>query len=410
MKKIYTLIFICFTLFVKADYWTQKANLPSPGLDNPFSFIIGNKGYVGCGETGLSFQNEFWEYDPAANVWTQKANFAGVARIQASGFSIGNKGYAGVGSDPGNNAVQDFWEYDPSTNVWSQKANFGYQIAPVGFSIGSMGYMGIGIVAIVNELWQYNPANNTWSQKATMPGATRGEANCFVIGNNAYVIGGFTQSFSYLSDVWEYNSISNTWTQKANLPSFGRCEAASFSICGKGYCGTGYKSTGSLDDFWQYNPVTNSWIQKTNYGGNPSGATAYFSIGTKGYVGLGYDGSPTNVFWEYTPDSSCATGIEEEFSTSSVGTNFQFSISPNPAKELIVISYPPALYLSELPGKEKIEIAITDIQGKKVYQTKPETLNHSPETTIDISQFPKGIYFAEVSSGKQKAVRKFVKE
>src|SRR6185295_14769167 len=108
MKKIFTLILTCFTLFAKADYWTQKAIYPGAGPEFPFSFTIGSKGYVGCG-VGTSasyYQKDFWEYDPSTNVWTQKADFGGLPRYAATGFSIGNKGYAGLGET--SNLFNDF--------------------------------------------------------------------------------------------------------------------------------------------------------------------------------------------------------------------------------------------------------------------------------------------------------------
>jgi len=144
MRKKYLVLIIVSCLLGAGNFvfaqgtWTQKANFPGSGIDYPFSFTIGNKGYVGCG----SVTQEFWEYDPSTNIWTQKANFGGVARWVAAGFSIGNKGYAGTGY-PG---LADFWEYDPSTNIWTQKANFGGspRYGAVGFSIGNFGYMATG--------------------------------------------------------------------------------------------------------------------------------------------------------------------------------------------------------------------------------------------------------------------------
>ncbi|TAL57846.1 MAG: T9SS type A sorting domain-containing protein [Bacteroidetes bacterium] len=64
---------------------------------------------------------DFWEWNQASNTWTQKTNFGGVARHLAVGFSIGNKGYIGTGdSGPGcddANKVEnsDFWEYTPDS-------------------------------------------------------------------------------------------------------------------------------------------------------------------------------------------------------------------------------------------------------------------------------------------------------
>jgi len=41
----------------------------------PFTFSIGNKGYVGTGDGYGGYVTTFWEYDPSIDVWTQKADF-----------------------------------------------------------------------------------------------------------------------------------------------------------------------------------------------------------------------------------------------------------------------------------------------------------------------------------------------
>jgi type IX secretion system substrate protein/galactose oxidase-like protein len=407
MKKIITLtlsLSLSFSL-LKADYWTQKANFPGDTLFDAFSFSIGNKGYAGTGAIGyfgVPFSREFWEYDLPANIWTQKADYGGGNRFAAIGFAIGNKGYAGLGSDSTGMNQQDFWEYDPSSNVWTQKANFsgGARVFAVGFSIGNMGYagMGTGTTSAVSDLWQYNPATNTWLQKATLPGLYRRVATPFVIGNNAYIAGGWNLNNGVLSELWEYNSISDTWLQKANFP-LKKSYAAAVSLCDKGYFGTGDSVPTNFftNDWWQYDPATDVWTQKTNFPGQVRCGAAYFSIGSKGYIGLGGPGiSSYNDFWEYTPDSVCATGIEEL-----TIYNLQFTIAPNPVKEFIVISYP-------LTGKEKIKITITDINGRKVFDTQlqAKTLNFKLQT----SNFSNGIYFVELNNEKEKAVKKFLKE
>src|SRR4249919_3048148 len=99
MKKILSLI--CAILFFanaqaqKGDSWQQMQSLgiSATPRGSAVSFSIGNKGYIGTGDS----YNDFWEYDPATNVWTQKADFGGKGRDWATGFSIGNKGYIGTG-------------------------------------------------------------------------------------------------------------------------------------------------------------------------------------------------------------------------------------------------------------------------------------------------------------------------
>ena len=51
------------------------------------------------------------------DTWIQKANFGGIARMGAVGFSIGDKGYIGTGETSGVVYTKDFWEYDPAINT-----------------------------------------------------------------------------------------------------------------------------------------------------------------------------------------------------------------------------------------------------------------------------------------------------
>ncbi|MBK8874662.1 MAG: hypothetical protein IPN13_12360 [Bacteroidetes bacterium] len=109
----------------------------------------------------------------------------------------------------------------------------------------------------------------------------------------------------------------------------------------------------------EYNPVSNSWIQKADVTTLLRNEPAYFSIGTKGYIGMGYNSSGPYLkdFWEYTPDSACATGIDEiaEY-------NLEFSINPNPAKDFISINY---LLIND---KINTNLAIADVQGRIVFK------------------------------------------
>jgi len=308
MKKIY-IVFIAFIAVCELCFaqgtWTQKANFPGQVRSVPFTFVIGNKGYVGCGRDYPTYLKDFWEYDPSTNVWTQKADYGGVGRFLCVGFSVLNKGYAGLGEDATFGPVYDFWEYDPSTNTWVQKSSYpgNGPMYPVSFSIGNFGYVATGNLnwsTYSNELWRYDPVSDLWIQKASLPGAGRSDASGFSIGNKGYVGVGYPGG---LNDFWEYDTLTDSWTQKANFPATPRLDAAAFSICNKGYIGT---SDGGNNDFWQYDPLSNTWTQKASFAGAGRDETAFFSIGNKGYIGLGYEPTHYLDFYEYTPDSTCS--------------------------------------------------------------------------------------------------------
>src|SRR6185436_11532212 len=228
-------------LFVKADFWTQKASFPPGGRCAAFSFVIDNKGYVGCGRTGpTAFHRDFWKYDPDSNIWTQLADFPGSPRLFGSAFVINNKGYAGLGMDTTYFGTNDFYEFDPNTNIWTQKANFGgtNRFAASSFSADSLGFVGMGSTIVNtftlifhNDLWAYDPVTDTWAQKASLPSTARTEATAFRIGSKGYLAAG-GDSTGYLSELWEYDTNTDSWAQKASLPgtAVGRADLASFSL------------------------------------------------------------------------------------------------------------------------------------------------------------------------------------
>src|SRR4051812_9366088 len=155
-KIFLLLLLVSSAQFALADSWTQKATFPGPGRSHPFSFAVGNKGYVGGGD-GLS---DFWEYDQPNDAWTQKANFP-------------------VGSGAG-----------------------------VGWCIGDKGY-----ALSMNTFCEFDPATNTWTARTPFPGAGRDYASGFTIGRKLYLVGGWLYG-----DCWEWDQSNNTWTQKASLP------------------------------------------------------------------------------------------------------------------------------------------------------------------------------------------------
>lgn len=335
MKKYLVLLFIFCVNLSHADLWTQKTAIAGMNVSFTFSFTIGTKGYFGSGWKNLAPMNEFWEYNPSIDAWTQKADFAGPLRWTAQGFSIGDKGYAGLGCSQSYFPYDDFWEYDTTANSWTQKASLpaAGRFVPTAFSIGNYGYYFGGFTSgpITDELWQYDPVSDTWTQKTSL-GIAMGDAQCFVIGNESYVVGGL--GGGYQATNWQYDPFTNAWTQKANYPSAPFCDGATFSLCGLGYVITGETGSSNFtNETWQYDPVLNQWTQKTNFPGPARDESTYFSVGDKGYIGYGANqgwstGIFFNDFWEYTPDNPCSAGPTAIFSSSNTvcpGTCINFN-------------------------------------------------------------------------------------
>lgn len=400
MKQILFISLICFTLISKADYWLPKTNYPHVTAA-AVSFSIGTKGYLGGGGNYSIVKKDFWEYNSLTNAWTQKADLGGGRRYGGIGFSIGNKGFIGMGGESIFLSVfkDDFWEYDTTLNIWTQKGNFpgGPRLASVSFVIGDKAFVTTGKndTINVNDLWEYYPATDTWIQKASIPTTTRSGAIGFAIGNKGYVGLGYDNNGMLLNDFWEFDSLSNSWSQKSYFPGTARANAIGFGLSGRGYAGIGESPWGSFNSsFYQYNPHTDTWNQKASFGGGLRDEAIFMVIGNKAYVGTGgaYPGIYSDL-WEYIPDS-IETGMEELHAF-----NSRFYISPNPSKEFIRIG-------DELEQNKIYEISILNSEGKICLHT----LNYSSQTKINIFNFLKGIYFVEISDGKNKALKKFVKE
>jgi N-acetylneuraminic acid mutarotase len=307
MKKFlfFIIIFFSVSILASADYWTAKTNFPGTGTQAPFAFVIGSKGYVGCGG-GTA---ELWEFDPATNAWTQMATFGGVVRMYAQAFAVFNKGYVCGGRNVAT-ALSDCWEYDPSLNAWTQITNFPTtREGGISFASSTKGYMGTGHIDPSNsiaydDLWEYDPALNSWTQKANFPAGPRVWSVGFSINDKCYLHGGCDGFTVLYSDFYEYDPALNVWTAKASFPGTPSFDAAAFSICGRGYVGTGESNLGFLSEWWQYDPVADQWLQKANFPGGIREETAFFSIADHGYVGMGNGSGNINDLWEYTPDTN----------------------------------------------------------------------------------------------------------
>ena len=85
---------------------------------NAASFVIGDKGYVTCGENG-SLYNFTWEYDFSNDTWVEKTPLEGPGTTGGVGFNIQGRGYFATGRTGAGQAAQsDFLrEFQPTIVV-----------------------------------------------------------------------------------------------------------------------------------------------------------------------------------------------------------------------------------------------------------------------------------------------------
>lgn len=118
-------------------------------------------------------------------------------------------------------------------------------------------------------------------------------------------------------------------------------------------------------------------------------------------------GSDTLVTaWVEGPVFTLKCGDSLRSGTSKTSREFQsnssITITPNPARNTIMIS---GIYLSG-----KIQITISSMQGKKVFENTNTAIPGRMNLPIDISSFNKGIYLVTVSDASNITKVKFIKE
>lgn len=416
MKQLHIL---CFLLIIaaqaRADQWLPVQNSPLQDRRSPFTFTIGNKGYVGGGmDANGTFRKDFWEYDPVTNTWTQRADFGGGKRFQAVGFALNGKGYVGLGLMQDTFLVlkQDMWEYDPEGDTWIQKNNFGGEARrqALAFTIGNDAYIGWGnkVGYCFPDFWKYDPAQDSWTQHMSFSGFGRRGGIAFSINGKGYVGTGYCYGGSdFFNDLWEYDPITEQWIEKANLPNNEWWyNAVGYSLGSKGYIVTGYSDEGFLTKLWEYNPTIDVWTQKSDFAGDGRNEAAAFVIGDKAYVGLGFINGVDvwdlqgatffNDFYSYTPDT--------ETSINALVDGTSVSIYPNPSQSETTLR-------CELPSSTDVRIELTDLSGRRILTQDYFSQSAGVHSfNVDTKRCSPGVYLLNTTIGNNKQVFKVVKQ
>ncbi len=197
------------------------------------SFVINDVVYIGLGmERSTRCLNDFWKFDPNDNVWKKIADFPGAPRRNAQSFVIDGKAYVGTGLEyltPRSKLkfYKDFYQYDPIANKWTEIAEFPglKRSRSSSFVLNSEGYI-CGGSSYDNEsqknlyfkdVYRYNPKSNSWANSLDLP-VELFNSSSFVIGSNAYVIGG-RNSKDYNQTLYSFSLLSKKWkVERENDP------------------------------------------------------------------------------------------------------------------------------------------------------------------------------------------------
>ncbi len=338
--------------------------------------------------------------------------------------------------------------------VWQTLHDFGHPVFWVAADPNNANRLYACVVNHTSGLggiWVSNNINlgsgSTWTQLSA-PGRTEGHPHSVMILNDGTLLctysgrrnssGTFTQS----SGVFIYNPGMQTWSDKSDNGMFywtkdivvdpndltqNTWYVGVFSGWGGSPNGLGglYKTTNR----------GNSWMRVSNLDRvtsctfNPADANQVFV--TTEYEGLWMSSninsaSPTFQLVNSYPFKQPERVFFNPFNTSEMwvtsfgngmkmgtvtptGINFSetkenfIRLYPNPSKEFTVCSL-------HLITDSKFELSVTDITGRKILTEHGETLNHKLETKINVSDFPRGIYFIHVKVFEKELVEKLIVE
>ena len=101
------------------------------------------------------------------------------------------------------------------------------------------------------------------------------------------------------------------------------------------------------------------------------------------------------------------TSIEE-----TTNNNYQISVYPNPATDLININVYPVKSLLfngvQSVDKTSLKVELIDLQGKRLYyQNIPIAIGNSNNNTLDLKQFPGSIYFLKIYTNDNKLLKSY---
>ena len=200
-----------------SNSWTQKTDFAGTARYAAVGFQVGGKAYFGTGYDG-NYLKDFYQYDDQANTWTLVNGFSGNKRRNATVFIIADKAYLGTGV---NNGVyqEDFWEFDPAADVWTRKRDidkdtdddytYNDEYAITRSNASSFTMSGLGYVVggeNIKTVWEYNPTTDLWVERTPLEGATRTDAVGFAINNRGFLMLGRIGS-TYFDDAWEFKPL-----------------------------------------------------------------------------------------------------------------------------------------------------------------------------------------------------------
>lgn len=177
----------------------------------------------------------------------------------------------------------DYWE---ELGPWPAGQGPGLLAYATAFILGNKGYVVTGkkylhadnnsLFTASRECWQFNPEDNTWARMPNLPGPARCYAGSFVIGDKAYVGGGWNGRDTVYRDYYEF-SPSSGWRRVGDMVNY-IYAPSTFVIEDKAYIATGRRCDPGIEilpegedcvftgRLYQFDPEDGQWIRLDDEG------------------------------------------------------------------------------------------------------------------------------------------------
>lgn len=301
------------------DNLSELDQLPFGALVDAFYFTHDGKAYVGGGQSYTDFElkNELWEFEPQSKTWTNIHSTIPFTYRSGATFKIGNKVYLGLGNTIYDNHFP-IYEYDIIENSFSYDSDYNLMLSqnntiasPIAFSYENNGYV-IGNVQLnflAKKMSKYNPDSSTWLDHGEFPCSANSGMYHFQLGNKLIVGMGGEQGFvssDNSKEVWEYDLETEEWTRKNDFPGGARRDGISFIYDGEGYFGfgVGYDINNNIfnnfSDLWKYDQENDQWDLMEDFPVSSRQNLFAFVLGNSLYFGGGRNQNlGSSKFFEY---------------------------------------------------------------------------------------------------------------
>ena len=237
--------------------WTQKADYAGGINYHATGFTINDIAYVGTGRIspgGNALVKDFFKYQAASNSWTQITDYPGVGCRGAVSFVVGNYGYVGTG-ETNSGKSSEFYRFDPVSETWLQIASItNGRTSSAAFAIDNYGYVGTGNTNFgsTNDFQRYDPVADSWQMMNNVGPTNRQEASGFAVGGRGYILTGdnYSSGTNY-KDVWEFDPTTGNWVQLADFAGNARRYLSATTLGSYAYVGLGTNGT-NFKDFWRF--------------------------------------------------------------------------------------------------------------------------------------------------------------